>query len=128
MTDSEVPVNVGSSNSPFKFQTIVPNVGNAYNSQTGVFTAPVSGNYVFYAQLMKHGTIDSYFHYVIDKEGVVPCKNSLDTPSYDKSSCLATAHVQKGEAVFVRRFDGGSTVEGLSFCAFSGFLLSADAS
>ena len=63
-----------------------------------VFTAPVAGIYVFYAQLMKTADAGDWMHWVLDKAGTVLCMNHLNSSvSYDKPSCLATAQVQKGE-------------------------------
>ena len=82
---------------------------------------------MFYAQLMKaynHG----YFHYAIDVAGKPICFNSMDNGNdYDKSSCLGTVHMTKGQTAYVRRNDGGDTqIEGVHWCSFSGFLADAD--
>lgn len=113
--------------SPLKFDAVVNNIGGAYNSATGVFTAPVSGLYVLYAKLMKHGNTPT-IHWALDKSGTILCMNALDAPNnlYDKSSCLSTARLQKGEQVFVRRTDGDFVLEGSWWCSFSGYLLSMD--
>nr|KAG5689857.1 hypothetical protein BaRGS_002368 [Batillaria attramentaria] len=38
-------------NSPIKFDNVVNNIGNAYNSHTGEFTAPVAGTYGFFLSM-----------------------------------------------------------------------------
>jgi hypothetical protein len=70
------------------------------------------------------------FHYGIVKSGHVICRNAVADDqahkSYDKSSCLATVHLQQWDTVSVRRTDVGHLVEGGWWCSFSGFLISAD--
>ena len=126
MTQS--PVTIGTSNSPLRFDAVVTNEGGAYNPSTGVFTAPVSGLYVFYAQIVKD-TDHGWLHWVIDKAGTALCLNHLmSSRAYDKSSCQASVPLQKGQTVFVRRHSGNETiVVGGDFCSFTGFLLSGDA-
>ena len=55
--------------------------------------------------------------------------NTNEFPTnYDKSSCLATTHLNKGDQVFVRNNPDttGVTLEGAWWCSFSGYLTSAD--
>ena len=78
---------------------------------------------------MKTADAGEWMHWVLDKAGTVLCMNHLESSvSYDKSSCLATAQVQKGEQVFVRRFDGSghNALDGKSLSSFSGYLASVD--
>ncbi|KAL8626039.1 hypothetical protein ACOMHN_012631 [Nucella lapillus] len=116
-----------SGDSAIRFDAVVTNIGGAYNPTTGVFTAPASGVYVFYAQLMMHEQ-SPYFHWAIaHSRGTTSylCVNSVDDPNrFDKSSCLATARIQKGDQVFVRRVDGSYNLQGGPYCSFSGYLTS----
>jgi len=50
-----------------KFSTVQLNVGNAYDVNSGVFTAPVSGLYLFTAQLCGHK--GNHFYMEIVKNG-----------------------------------------------------------
>jgi hypothetical protein len=129
-------VNVGASSSPLVFDQVVTSIGGGYNPHTGVFTAPVTGLYVFYAQLMNHET-HGWMHYGIYKASTPLCLNDLDAGSgtslraWDKSSCLATTHLQQGDTVFVHRVNGDANDQVISggwSASFTGFLLNADSS
>jgi hypothetical protein len=50
------PVTVG--DSPIVFNVVTHNDGNGYSSQTGVFTAPTAGDYIFYAKVQDHSNTD----------------------------------------------------------------------
>ena len=69
-------------------------------------------------------------HYGIDHEGTLMCVQSTgDGNSYDKSSCLATIHMQQGDTAFVKMIDdshaGHHVLHGY-WSSFSGFLISED--
>jgi hypothetical protein len=126
---SQTPVTVGVSSSPFVFDQVVTSIGGGYNPHTGVFTAPVSGLYVLYVQLMNHQQ-HMWLQYGIYSASTFICNGHLDQNDYyDKSSCLATTHLHQGDTVFVRR-SGGNTADQVIFgswsASFSGFLLNAD--
>ena len=116
--------NITASASPLKFDALLTNLGGAYSPTSGIFTAPVSGLYIFYAQLMNHGQT-SGVHWAIDLQGNTICMNALESGNYyDKSSCLTTTRVEKGQQVFVRTAEGMTVdLQGFWWCSFAGFLL-----
>ena len=126
---TQAPITIGTNNSPLAFNAAVTNEGGAYDPFTGVFAAPQSGVYVFYAQLMNH-IQSAWLQWAISKAGTLLCVDHLEPGNYyDKSSCQATTRLQKGETVVVRRVTGGgpTIIEGGKYCSFTGFLLSVDA-
>lgn len=126
---NDVHVHVGD-NSPFIFNTVVTNIGGCYNNHTGIFIAPYEGLYVFYFIMVNDGNAGT-MHAAIEKDGVVLGMGSSDGVgnynSFDDGSVLITTHLTKGDQVYVKRFDSGTSVYGTWFVNFSGFLLSADA-
>ncbi|KAL8562223.1 hypothetical protein ACOMHN_005208 [Nucella lapillus] len=123
MTEVEVEL----TSQPFVFGGEVTNVGGGYNPATGIFTTPVAGLYMFYAQVMNHAN-SSRVDWGIFTPSSMLCLNGLDLApvAYDKASCLATAKLDKGQQVFVRKSSAGGTIEGNVYNSFSGLLLSAD--
>lgn len=115
-------------NSPIRFDQVVTNAGSAYNPVTGHFTAPVTGTYVFYAQLMNFQHSPSTHWGLVDSTGSTLCRTYLTTETlFDKASCLATYRLTVGQSVFVVNQDrSSSTEEGNNISSFSGFLLFAD--
>lgn len=115
-----------STHSTLKFDDIITNIGNGYNPQTGIFTAPVGGVYGFFLTLMSVNQHPPTF-LSINKHGVVLdevfAEGSLD--NYDQGSTQVTTHLQAGEQVWVRQ-ESGNSVRGGSWTVFTSYLLQAD--
>ncbi|KAK7099469.1 complement C1q-like protein 2 isoform X2 [Littorina saxatilis] len=108
------------------FNEAITNVGDAYNTQTGIFTAPVAATFAFFLTLM--GVNDSTDIYLdIVKNGVrldmVFALGSSDL--YDQGSTLLTTHLRVGDQVWVRQYRGNA-VRGGPWTVFTGYLLHAD--
>ncbi|KAL4221882.1 hypothetical protein ACF0H5_017934 [Mactra antiquata] len=101
------------------FQLLVTNVGNAYNNNTSVFTAPVDGTYVFHATVM--GIDASHMRAYFDVDGT---KYSVFyVTSLDQSSQMLVINLNAGQAVSVRNDYINDGYIGTHHSSFSGFLL-----
>lgn len=121
------PVNNVGVHATLKFDAVAFNQGGYYNAQSGIFTAPSSGLYVFFVSLMGSDNRPA-----IDI-GVMKSGQLLDiawaegqSDLYDQGSCLTTTHLMAGEQVWVQHWDGETSFRGAFFTTFSGFLLHAD--
>ncbi|XP_067687717.1 multimerin-2-like [Haliotis asinina] len=54
-----------------KFDTVLTNIGKAYSPRTGVFRAPVSGTYLFWADVMMYNHHNDHCLYMNGPEGVL---------------------------------------------------------
>ncbi|XP_023271148.1 complement C1q-like protein 2 [Seriola lalandi dorsalis] len=106
------------------FKRILSNTGNAYDQNTGIFTAPVNGLYYFSFSSYGYNT-----HIV----GAILMKNAVrqistyDDPSVDGSDSSSNAVVLQlaaGDTVHMELWDNGRVFDNLNgHTTFSGFLL-----
>ncbi|XP_070184220.1 cerebellin-3-like [Littorina saxatilis] len=119
-------VNIGQGG-VIKFSNIITNSGSGYSATTGVFTAPVAGNYGFYLSFRSDNTHD-YVVIALEKNNkalhyaVAEGKRVFR----DKGACFATSHLNVGDKVRARQNDGDTRLELWRLTTFSGFLLLAD--
>ncbi|KAK7092356.1 complement C1q tumor necrosis factor-related protein 3-like [Littorina saxatilis] len=109
------------------YDNVVTNIGDGYDIKSGIFTAPVSGTYVFFANCMAVvGTSEEAY---ITLGGVVvgACYSWEPQGSeIHQGAGMATVHVLKGQAVRVQLLENAENVRGGHWNSFSGFLVRAD--
>nr|KAG5686848.1 hypothetical protein BaRGS_029893 [Batillaria attramentaria] len=112
--------------STLKFDKIIYNLGNGYDTRTGIFTAPVTGVYAFFLNAM---SVNS--HHAL-KLQIMKETTWLDiayaeggTDVNDQGSTEVTTHIKAGQQVWVRQYSGDA-VRGGYYTIFTGYLLHAD--
>lgn len=105
------------------FDNVSLNEGKAYDSTTGIFTAPCDGIYSFsWTTLSKGG---KYFITEIVRNGQVIAYNYTDgrgRTGFVMSSSHANIKMKKDEKVWIRTYESyGQFVHGKNWSNFSGF-------
>ncbi|KAK7489102.1 hypothetical protein BaRGS_00019616 [Batillaria attramentaria] len=107
---------------------IYTNVGDGFNTQTGHFTAPVSGLYQFHSNFMG-ADAQRYVHaaIMVDQSRVAYGISDKRHGYHDDASIEAVVHVNAGQMVYLENPDSTTSgYYGLGHTTFSGFLLRAD--
>jgi hypothetical protein len=105
------------------FPRVVYNIGGGYDPNTGVFTAPVDGHFVFFVNVQSHSTNIIYTYLVLN--GTPKITTAAYTGSYSAGPNLAVLRLQKGDRVWVKRYTGTGyyTESNAPITTFSGFLI-----
>lgn len=109
------------------FETSYTNVGNGYDTYFGLFQAPVSGYYQFVLTSQAHPSSSYMVNLEMVRNGNMLCRTHAATYGQE-GFCVAMVHLNKGDDVWVRHYDGQGTYlyYGNYVPSFSGHLIKAD--
>ncbi|TDH05358.1 hypothetical protein EPR50_G00142870 [Perca flavescens] len=107
------------------FKHVVTNIGNAYNPNTGVFTAPVRGAYNFEWSIGAHGNNrNPSAAWLVKNSEHVFIAYEYEPAGFMSSSNGATLLLEVGDIVFVRLAGGTRAYDDINHhTTFSGSLL-----
>ncbi|XP_060552777.1 complement C1q-like protein 4 [Ruditapes philippinarum] len=89
------------------FQTVLTNIGSAYDHQSGMFTAPVAGLYIFTLQLCIADEQYIYFEIVVDDEPILKSVGVDDYNKWSTGDSFSTAAIlEAGAKVWVKYHSG----------------------
>ena len=109
------------------YDAVTTNVGNAYDKQAGIFTAPVAGTYVFFINCMSVDATSEESYILVDGASVASCYSSKPrTMTTEQGGTLTTVHLTAGQKVWVQILQNAENVRGYRWNTFCGFLVRAD--
>ncbi|KAH3846541.1 complement C1q tumor necrosis factor-related protein 3-like [Dreissena polymorpha] len=109
------------------FDNVITDINNSYDVATGIFTAPLTGLYVFGVTLLSYNSHNSLFHLRKNGQIVYPIYvGGLGGHSYDTSGSMVVVSLQPGDMVSVQNWDPNEALWGDGFSTFSGFLLKTE--
>ena len=112
------------------FDDVKTNLGHAYNSVTGVFTAPTPGFYVFFVNLLVFPSKTMEAELFKDGTDIMEIYAGASTNANGPGSNMIVYDIDVGSKIFVKVHENyhntGETLNGPR-CTFSGFLLYSNA-
>ncbi|XP_062605060.1 uncharacterized protein LOC134266871 [Saccostrea cucullata] len=107
------------------FDKVILNIGSGYNPSTGVFTAPIEGNYVFYVSAVEFS--NHYLGVFIEKNGKHQVKLIGDSSAqFQTGTNMVILSLNRGDAVWVNHHSKGGSgyfSESIPVTTISGFLI-----
>ncbi|XP_045191012.2 EMILIN-2-like isoform X2 [Mercenaria mercenaria] len=114
------------------FNSVITNIGRAYNKHTGIFTAPVSGTYTFNTNIVSEKghyveasikvndivTVSAISDHIISPDGEY-------VATWDQGNAVAILRLNRGDkvSVSVQWPQGNHVIHGVGKSSFSGCLL-----
>ncbi|XP_035850656.1 complement C1q-like protein 4 isoform X2 [Sander lucioperca] len=114
---------------PIVFNQVVVNQGSAYDNDTGMFTAPVSGIYqfVFAAQLCR-GDHNNMWNLMVNGDRRMACYAQVSGLDTTLNTCYYMEELKKGDKVWVKQNVGSCAWASTTSktITFSGVLLASE--
>lgn len=105
-----------------RFDQVITNENNAYNADSGIFTAPFNGTYFFVVTGAQYS--DRVGGLVLGDDDTTFCRLQLPITSSISVSCQSTVYLYKGQQVSVK--SEGQVYLSSPFSSFVGFSLDPD--
>ena len=93
------------SNQKIPFGYVIDQQGEAYDSTTGIFTAPGEGHYLFYSNIV--APAEKFCHAAITKNGVSIAgliSDSVNTNDYHMGGDMAVVHLMTADKVWIQTY------------------------
>ncbi|XP_060605943.1 complement C1q tumor necrosis factor-related protein 3-like [Ruditapes philippinarum] len=115
-------------NQAIPYNRVASNIGGGFNQNTHVFTAPVSGIYLFTFVISEYSEAEMVAKLVVDGQNVVDAITNPVAPGHDQQGVNSAAiQVNKGQAVWVVNYFRNDisirSDENYRFASFSGVLI-----
>ncbi|KAF4089553.1 hypothetical protein AMELA_G00067360 [Ameiurus melas] len=113
----------GSVLSPLIYKKVVTNIGNGYDSDTGIFTAPVKG--VYYIRFYAHCHPEIRMAVSLYKNGNVQCSVYSEKPvTNGNANNGIVLNLEKGDQLYTKLWDNSWVYDDpAGYTSFGGFLL-----
>ncbi|XP_060582692.1 complement C1q tumor necrosis factor-related protein 6-like [Ruditapes philippinarum] len=107
------------------FDRVHTNIGNGYNALSGIFTAPVSGTYVFFTSILVYNGREIFCRIVVNGVNIADTYGRGTDGRLDQGSQFVIVQLQKGHQVSVQNKVKDDAIFGNQdlYSTFSGFLL-----
>ena len=107
-----------------QYDTVVVNVGNSFDEESGFFRAPVSGVYIFSVTSCSKGNDWGVLNIVKDREVIGQVRSGDNDGYWDCNSEVTTSYVEISSAVWVEYESGKSgVVNSGHWCSFTAVLV-----
>ncbi|XP_060564576.1 uncharacterized protein LOC132723806 [Ruditapes philippinarum] len=103
--------------------SIVTNIGNGYNNHQGVFTAPISGLYLFTTSLMSNHNMEFWLNFVVNRTIIARLNDRGTDGRHGSGSQTIILSLNKGEYVAVQNEHNNGTFWGDKYSSFGGYLI-----
>ncbi|XP_052816976.1 uncharacterized protein LOC128243313 [Mya arenaria] len=108
-----------------QFNNVITDIGHAYDTSTGLFTAPTAGLYVFGTTIMIEQHLDTHLGIYVNNQKMTNIKMFGTEHMYDTMTQMAVYYLRRGDRVSIRHDEGNKTIHP-DYSTFTAFLLNQE--